>query len=148
MNGFKTLGEFPLKEGVARGTDSGSKSFGISLIICLLCLIMSKCSVYCGPTQSLDVGFHSSETSPQPPLCLVLASSYTVRIHCPLNPLPRLAPSSGVLAQSVQLFLHPKCCCKTPSFAYLMGKSLSNAVSEAQIPVNYRKSKCLCLQSQ
>ena len=33
MNGFKTLREFPLKEGVADGTDSGSEGFGISLII-------------------------------------------------------------------------------------------------------------------
>ena len=33
MNGFKTLRGSPLKEGVAGGTDSGSKSFGISLII-------------------------------------------------------------------------------------------------------------------
>lgn len=86
MNGFKTLGEFPLKEGVAHGTDSGSKIFGISLIICLLCLIMNKYSVYCGPTQSLDVGFHCSETFPQPSLCLVLAALCTVRIHCPVKP--------------------------------------------------------------
>lgn len=33
MNGFKTLREFPLKEGVAGGTDSGSESFGFSLVI-------------------------------------------------------------------------------------------------------------------
>lgn len=33
MNGFETLREFPLKEGVAGGTDSGSESFGISPII-------------------------------------------------------------------------------------------------------------------
>lgn len=39
MNGFKMPREFPLKEGVAGGTDSGSESFGISLIIQFVCCV-------------------------------------------------------------------------------------------------------------
>lgn len=109
---------------------------------------MSKCSVYCGPPQSSDAGFHRSETSLQPSLCSALAFLYMVKIHCHLNLQPCPVPSSGVLSRSVRLGFHPKYLCKTPSFAYLMGKSLCNAASEAHIPINYRENKCLHLQSQ
>lgn len=33
MNGLEMLREFPLAEGVAGGTDSGSESFGVSRAI-------------------------------------------------------------------------------------------------------------------
>ena len=82
---------------------------------------MSKCSVYCGPPQPLDVGFHCSETSPQPSLCLALASSHMVKIHCPLKPagVPSSVPGRAL---SVCMAGFPsEVLCTAPSLAYLMG---------------------------
>lgn len=109
---------------------------------------MSKRSVYCGPPQSLDAGSRCSETSPQPSPRSVPASSHKGKIHCPLKPAAMPGPLH-VRALSVCMAGFPsKVSCKTPSLANLVGKSLCNAPFEAQIPVAYRESKCLPLQSQ
>lgn len=111
-----------------------------------LCLVRSKCSVYCRPPLPLEARFHCSETFPKLYLLLALLRGsvflHTFKIHCLLNLQPCLGP---IPVRGCAAGFPSQVPCRAPSSANLMGKFPS---CSTQIPINCGEGKCSRLQSQ